>query len=204
MSTSLNSSFTASWRTHGTPENIQHTDQPGVYEMVSTDEGQATVSEAFAMTSAPVLALADEALDQSLETQVEGQTAPVAVMPDESIEAPFQDQTSERSAQTSIPVGWTFNGDIISSDSVELSCVLNGNLTSENDLADVTLHQPCKSKGNVHGKRIAVHGNHSGSIDAAGGRISIESTSHINGDVTYSFIQMNGGAHTMQLKYVDA
>lgn len=105
---------------------------------------------------------------------------------------------------TVIPKGWAFKGEVTGPENMTFECNLNGNVECTGPNSFVAFGQDCKSQGTVVGKKILLKGEHTGVVNGAGGQVVVESTSKISGELTYTTIQMNGGVHNFQLKYVPA
>lgn len=112
-------------------------------------------------------------------------------------------QVNEPSGLTQLPAGWNFTGDLIADGDISLACKIVGDILCTSPSGSITLTASCVSQGTVTGRDVLLQGHHTGRVDASTGRVCIEASAQISGDMTYTHIKMNGGLHNISLNYVD-
>lgn len=137
---------------------------------------------------APRLPLTEESVAQvATPSVVEAAGTPVAAL--------------NLTGKTVIPAGWTFKGEIEGAEAMQIDCKCEGVIRNTAN-ALLELGPNSETTGAIHGRSIHMMGKHSGQVNAANGSVTIESSAKVNGDVTYTSIQINGGVHKFQLQYV--
>lgn len=79
---------------------------------------------------------------------------------------------------------------------------LAGELKGSIDVGDgqVTITESGRLEGDAHARTIAVFGHSHGTLDAAGGRVSLHDTAVVSGKVRYAHLQVNGADLNAQLE----
>lgn len=116
--------------------------------------------------------------------------------------SPQQADKADKAEVLELPDGWTFTGNFSSKSDMLISGDVNGDIKSLSSKATITLNESCTSVGQIEGRNIVFKGTHSGNTDASNGRVTIEDSSRIKGEIIYSEIKMNGGMHEISMKFV--
>lgn len=101
-------------------------------------------------------------------------------------------------ALSTVGSGMLFTGTVLHPGLFTLAGELKGSI--EVGDGQVTITESGRLEGDAHARTIAVFGHSHGTLDAAGGRVSLHDTAVVSGKVRYAHLQVNGADLNAQLE----
>lgn len=101
-------------------------------------------------------------------------------------------------ALSTVGAGMLFTGTVLHPGLFTLAGELKGSI--EVGDGQVTITESGRLEGDAHARTIAVFGHSHGTLDAAGGRVSLHDTAVVSGKVRYAHLQVNGADLNAQLE----
>jgi cytoskeletal protein CcmA (bactofilin family) len=155
---------------------------------------------------APVAAsVVDEAAHTSAISVKAGNPLPPAKAQIVQLQAHQVVGSANSSGHTAIAAGMHFQGNAV----VQSNCVIAGGFIGNLSQADasqvtVTVAESGQLKGDVKAHHIVVMGRTHGLLDASSGMVSLHETSHVQGHVRYSKLQVSGAELNATLEKASA
>lgn len=124
------------------------------------------------------------------------QALPVLEPAVQAVPAPVQAPAAV--AHSTVGQGMSFVGTVVHPGLFTLAGELKGSV--EVGTGQVTITESGRLEGDAHARTIAVFGQCQGTLDAAGGRVSLHETAVVSGKVRYAHLQVNGADLNAQLE----